>query len=126
MYGVTLNPSPRPGQILALYSNLSVVYLHANRIRKVRPHNIFSTIFFFLTTAEPGVSTMFSFFTAPELFLLIPSLEMYRPLVHKVSSPSLLSSLPLSDTHVYEPSIRSLLGTAAHFCEVVVLKLRKV
>jgi len=30
----------------------------------------------------------------------------------------------LSDTTVYEPSIRALLGTASHFCEVVVLKLR--
>jgi len=30
----------------------------------------------------------------------------------------------LSDTKVYEPSIRARLGTAAHFCEVVVLKLR--
>jgi len=40
------------------------------------------------------------------------------------SSPSLLlSSLELSDTQVYEPSVRALLGTASHFCEVVVLKL---
>ena len=35
----------------------------------------------------------------------------------------LLSSLELSDTQVYEPKIRALLGTASHFCEVVVLKL---
>jgi len=34
----------------------------------------------------------------------------------------LLSSLELSDTKVYEPCIRARLGTAAHFCEVVVLK----
>ena len=34
----------------------------------------------------------------------------------------LLSSLDLSDTHVYEPYMRALLGTASHFCEVVVLK----
>jgi len=33
----------------------------------------------------------------------------------------LLSSLELSDAHVYEPEIRALLGTASHFCEVVVL-----
>ena len=37
----------------------------------------------------------------------------------------LLSSLELSDTHVYEPYIRALLGTAAHLCKVV-LKLRTV
>ena len=30
----------------------------------------------------------------------------------------------LSDTKVSEPQIRARLGTAAHFCEVVVLKLR--
>ena len=41
-----------------------------------------------------------------------------------LSSPSLLlSSLELSDTKVYEPQIRALLGTASHFCEIVVLKL---
>ena len=39
------------------------------------------------------------------------------------SSSSLLSSLELSGTHVYEPYIRALLGTASHFCELVVLKL---
>ena len=35
----------------------------------------------------------------------------------------LLSSLELSDTKVYEPQMRALLGTASHFCEVVDLKL---
>jgi len=30
------------------------------------------------------------------------------------------------DSRVYEPQIRACLGTAAHFCEVVVLKLRTV
>ena len=40
------------------------------------------------------------------------------------SSSLLLSSLELSDTQVYEPSIRALLGTASHLCEVVVPKLR--
>jgi len=39
------------------------------------------------------------------------------------SSCSSLSSLELSDTHVYAPYIRALLGTDSHFCEVVVLKL---
>jgi len=39
-------------------------------------------------------------------------------------SSLLLSSLDLSDTQVYEPYIRALLGTDSHFCEVVVLKLR--
>jgi len=41
----------------------------------------------------------------------------------QVSSFLLLSSLELSDTQVYEPYIRALLGTDSHFCEVVVLKL---
>ena len=38
-------------------------------------------------------------------------------------SSLLLSNLELSDTKVYAPEIRPRLGTAAHFCEVVVLKL---
>ena len=38
------------------------------------------------------------------------------------SSSLLLTSLELSDTTVYAPQIRARLGTAAHFCEVVVLK----
>jgi len=42
------------------------------------------------------------------------------------SSSLLLSSLELSDTQVYAPYIRALLGTASHFCEVVVLKLGTV
>ena len=42
----------------------------------------------------------------------------------EVSLSLLLSSLELSDTHVYAPSIRALLGTALCFCEVVALKLR--
>ena len=40
------------------------------------------------------------------------------------SSSLLLSCLELSDTTIYEPQIRALLGTASHFCQVVVLKLR--
>ena len=38
----------------------------------------------------------------------------------------LLSSLELNEAKVYEPEIRSLLGSSAHFCNVVVLKLRTV
>jgi len=34
---------------------------------------------------------------------------------NKVPSSLLLSSLELSDTKVYEPQIRALLGTASHF-----------
>ena len=45
---------------------------------------------------------------------------------HLLLSSLLLSSLELSDTQVYGPQIRALLGTASHFCEVVVLKLRTV
>ena len=33
-------------------------------------------------------------------------------------SSLLLPNLELSDTKVYEPSIRARLGTAAHFCDV--------
>ena len=40
------------------------------------------------------------------------------------SSSLPISSLELIDAKVYEPSTRALLGTAVHFCEVVVLKLR--
>jgi len=46
--------------------------------------------------------------------------------ISSISSSLLLSSLELSDTNVYEPQIRARLGTAAPFCEVVVLKLRNV
>ena len=38
----------------------------------------------------------------------------------------LLSSLEFSDTTMYDPSIRALLRTAPHFCQVVVHKLRTV
>ena len=37
-----------------------------------------------------------------------------------------LSSLELSDTPVYEPSIRVILGTASSFCDEVVLALMTV
>ena len=44
-----------------------------------------------------------------------------------MSSPSpfplLLSSLELSDAQVYEPYIQALLGTALHFCDLVVFQL---
>ena len=51
-----------------------------------------------------------------------------REHLHRIylSSSLLLSNLELSDTKVYEPYIRARLGTAAHFCKVVVLKLRTV
>ena len=42
------------------------------------------------------------------------------------SSPLLLSSLELSNTKIYKSLIRALLGTAPHFCQAVVLKLRTV
>ena len=38
----------------------------------------------------------------------------------------LLSSLEFSDTHVYQPEIRGLLGIASHFCKVVALELKCV
>ena len=57
-----------------------------------------------------------------------------RVIYHRVTYPEsyitkfspclLLSSLELGDTQVHEPEIWALLGTASHFCEVVVLKLR--
>ena len=40
-----------------------------------------------------------------------------------VTGPRRSWSLKLSDTKVYEPQIRARLGTTAHFCRVVVLKL---
>ena len=43
--------------------------------------------------------------------------------LYRSSSSSIFSSLVLSDTKVYEPYIRALLGTASQFCGVVVLKL---
>ena len=54
----------------------------------------------------------------------LPSLPTNRVSLttHSSGSSLLLSSLELSDTKVYEPQIRARLGTAAHFCEVGVLK----
>ena len=42
------------------------------------------------------------------------------PRSFSTSSPFVLSSLELSDTDVYAPYLRALLGTASHFCEIVV------
>ena len=42
------------------------------------------------------------------------------------SSSLLLSSVELSDTKAYGPEIRALFGTASHFCQIIVLKLRTV
>ena len=41
-----------------------------------------------------------------------------------VAGPSRSLSLKLRDTRVYEPQTRTRLGTTAHLCKVVVLKLR--
>jgi len=49
-----------------------------------------------------------------------------EPAVVREHASLLLLRLELSDTKVYETQIRALLGTASHFCEVVVLKLRTV
>jgi len=61
----------------------------------------------------------------PALFLLSLSLTGPEGRVLRVGggslplyAPSLLSSLELSDTRVYESSIRALLGTVAQFCKV--------
>ena len=48
-----------------------------------------------------------------------PSLPTEAALDHASSSPLFPSSLELSDTHVYAPYIRALLGVAPHFCEEV-------
>ena len=52
----------------------------------------------------------------------LPHLDERNVVFGEVSSFLLLSSLELSDTKVYEPQIRALLGTATHFCEAVVLR----
>ena len=46
--------------------------------------------------------------------------------VRSFFSSSLLSSLELNDTRVYEPQIRALLDPASHFCEAGVLQSRTV
>ena len=40
-----------------------------------------------------------------------------------VTGPRRFLRLKLSDIRVYEPQIRARLGTPAHFCKVVVIKL---
>ena len=50
--------------------------------------------------------------------------QALRTVAAQVSSSLSLLSLELSDTQVYEPWIRALLGTASHFCEVVVTHTR--
>ena len=47
---------------------------------------------------------------------------MYRPPLSRLLFITLKPRV--RDTKVYAPQIRALLGTASHFCEVVVLKLR--
>ena len=42
------------------------------------------------------------------------------------SFPFITLDLELSDTKVYEPYIRALLGTTSHYCEAVVLESRAV
>ena len=44
----------------------------------------------------------------------------------RVTGPRRFLRHKLSDTRVYEPQIRARLGTTAHFCKVVVLKLAGV
>ena len=46
--------------------------------------------------------------------------------VSSLLSSLVLSSLELSDTQVYEPYIRALLGTASYFCEIINLISRTV
>jgi len=58
-----------------------------------------------------------------------PPPRQAQPLGHRAAfffSSLLLSSLELSDTKVLSLKLRALLGTASHFCEVVVLKSRTV
>ena len=58
-------------------------------------------------------------------FLSMFRVEQFSGSGLQVSSSSLLLSSPeLSDTKVYDPQIRALLGTASHFFKVVLLKLR--
>ena len=54
------------------------------------------------------------------------SIDFYQHGLRLLSLFSSLStsSLELSDTTVYEPSIRALLGPASQFCEAVVLRSR--
>ena len=62
-------------------------------------------------------------FLMREKFLLCGQRGVGGAAVHLLSS-LLLSSLELSDTRVYEPYTRALLGTASRLCEVGVLESR--
>ena len=54
-----------------------------------------------------------------------PRAPLCGGVVPRISSSSfLLSSLELSDTKVYEPLMRALLGTGSQFCEVIILECR--
>ena len=57
---------------------------------------------------------------------LSPDSETPSPQRHIITSPSstFLSSLELSDTHVFDPQIRARLGTAAHFSNAVSSRYR--
>jgi len=55
--------------------------------------------------------------------VVLHGVEPYTPAQVSFTSSLLITLKPrLSDTNVYEPSIRALLGTASLFCEVVALK----
>ena len=55
-----------------------------------------------------------------------PSRDLLLFFFTLVTGPRRSLSLKLSDTRVYEPQLRARLGTTAHFCRVVVRKLRGV
>jgi len=55
---------------------------------------------------------------------LSPSHNFFFFFFTLVTGPRRSLGLKLSDTSVYAPQIRARLGTTAHFCRVVVLKLR--
>ena len=54
------------------------------------------------------------------------NLSLHRKSAWSSSSSLLLASLGWSDTKVYEPQLRALLGTTSHFCEMFVLEPRTV
>ena len=68
---------------------------------------------------RPGLERVHVSRTFPrkELFLLLLVYFFFFFITRK-------TRVELSDTQVYEPETRALLGTDSHFCEVVVLKLR--
>ena len=82
----------------------------------------------FQSTLDPLLPSQFSQRPKDHLISCFTRDQRKLPLQPTKRSPprpslsllSLLSSLELSDTKVYQPSVRAFLGTAAHFCEVVV------